>query len=251
MDTLTALVVPAAAPTGGGSADGGSADGGSPRRRGGGRRALETALRGEAGLQLSSFAALPVDRALGRLAPFEVKTLELTTFANAPIYIARDGRGGTRVLPVGGAPSERLDVETVMQVARRALGPQLAELTVIDRYDAYYLDRHGARPLPVVRARMGDGVNSRYYIDPGTATIAGTYSSRGWVNRWLYHGLHSLDFPWLYNSRPLWDIVVLALMLGGTALCVTSLVLVWRVLARKIARRTTKITKLTKVTKSA
>jgi hypothetical protein len=39
----------------------------------------------------------------------------------------------------------------------------------------------------------------------------------------------------LYNYRPLWDIVVIALMLGGTALCVTSLVMTWRVLARKAA----------------
>jgi hypothetical protein len=47
--------------------------------------------------------------------------------------------------------------------------------------------------------------------------------------------LHSLDFPWLYKYRPLWDIVVILLMLGGTALCVTSLVLTWRVLVRKLA----------------
>ena len=50
------------------------------------------------------------------------------------------------------------------------------------------------------------------------------------MSRWLYHGLHSLDFPWLYNYRPLWDIVVITFMLGGTALCVTSLILAWRVL---------------------
>ena len=56
------------------------------------------------------------------------------------------------------------------------------------------------------------------------------------MNRWLYNGLHSLNFPWLYNYRPLWDIVVITLMLGGTALCVTSLVLAWRVLGRKLAR---------------
>ena len=58
---------------------------------------------------------------------------------------------------------------------------------------------------------------------------------RNWVSRWLYHGLHSLDFPWLYNYRPLWDIVVITLMFGGTALCVTTLVLTWRVLKRKVA----------------
>ena len=78
-------------------------------------------------------------------------------------------------------------------------------------------------------------MGTRYYIDPKTAASSANYSARGWVNRWLYHGLHSLDFPWLYKYRPLWDIVVISLMLGGTALCVTSLVLTWRVLARKMA----------------
>jgi hypothetical protein len=46
--------------------------------------------------------------------------------------------------------------------------------------------------------------------------------------------LHSLDFPWLYNYRPAWDIVVITFMVGGTALCVTSLILAWRVLGRKL-----------------
>ena len=61
-----------------------------------------------------------------------------------------------------------------------------------------------------------------------------TASDADWSSRWLYHGLHSLDFPWLYNYRPLWDVVVITFMVGGTALCVTSLVLAWRVLGRKV-----------------
>ena len=105
----------------------------------------------------------------------------------------------------------------------------------MDQYDAYYLDRHRERPLPVIYARLNDAGGTRYYVDPKTGTVVGQYSARGWVNRWLYHGLHSLDFPWLYNYRPLWDIVVIGLMLGGTALCVTSIVMTWRVLARKLA----------------
>ena len=37
------------------------------------------------------------------------------------------------------------------------------------------------------------------------------------VERWLYNGLHSLDFAFWYNKRPLWDIGMLALLLGGLA----------------------------------
>ena len=80
-------------------------------------------------------------------------------------------------------------------------------------------------------ARMDDAAGTRYYIDPKTARVVGSYSARDRVSRWLYHGLHSLDFPWLYDHRPLWDIVVIASMLAGTALSVTAAILAWRVLA--------------------
>jgi hypothetical protein len=73
-------------------------------------------------------------------------------------------------------------------------------------------------------------------LDPKTARVVGNYSSSRWVTRLLYHGLHSWDFPWLYKHRPLWDIVVIAFMLGGSLLCITSLVLAWRVLRRAIVR---------------
>ena len=97
-------------------------------------------------------------------------------------------------------------------------------------------NRRRRRPLPVIAVRLNDAGGSRYYIDPKTARVVGSYSAHSWVSRWLYHGLHSLDFPWLYRYRPLWDIVVISFMLGGTALCVTSLILAWGVLARNIAR---------------
>ena len=106
---------------------------------------------------------------------------------------------------------------------------------MLDQYDRYYLDRRRGRPLPVILAELHDADHTRYYIDPKTARVVGNYSSRNWMSRWLYHGLHSLDFPWLYNYRPLWDIVVITFMVGGTALCVTSLILAWRVLGRKLA----------------
>ena len=67
-----------------------------------------------------------------------------------------------------------------------------------------------------------------------TATVVRSYSSRNAARRWLYNGLHSFNFPWLYNHRPLWDIVVITFMLGGTALCVTALVLAWRALGKKL-----------------
>jgi hypothetical protein len=75
------------------------------------------------------------------------------------------------------------------------------------------------------------------HVDPKTARLVGAYNARNWVTRWLYHGLHSLDFPWLYRYRPLWDVIVGGFMAGGTALCFTSLVLAWQVIGRTLSRR--------------
>jgi hypothetical protein len=183
---------------------------------------------------LAAFADRPVTAALSAVPGFAIKELELSVFDGRPVYLATDGRGDTRVIPVHGEPARTHDPEAVMRRVRDVAGASLADVRVMHEYDAYYLDRTHERPLPVVVAQLNDAARTRFYIDPRTASIVGSYSLRGWVDRWLYHGLHSLDFPWLYKHRPLWDIVVLTLLLGGNALCVTSIVLAWRVLTRRL-----------------
>lgn len=208
--------------------------GGAPAaRQGGDRPDIPQALRGR--LQVAAFEAKHPGEALRQLGNLPVKELELTSFAGEPIYLATLAGGETRIVPLQGEPRIELDRDRIVDVISKAAEGRV-EIRVLDQYDRYYLDRERRRPLPVILARLADEEQTRYYIDPKTARVVGSYSSDNWVNRWLYSGLHSLNFPWLYNYRPLWDIVVITLMLGGTALCVTSLVLAWRVLGRTLAR---------------
>ncbi|MGH9143930.1 MAG: PepSY domain-containing protein [Vicinamibacterales bacterium] len=200
------------------------------------RADIAQALR--APLRLTSFASRDPREALAQLSGLRVKELELATVAGEPVYLAVVGRGQTRIVPVTGTARQQFDPQSIIGIVEAAARPDgLAEARLIDQYDAYYLDRHRQRPLPAIRVRVNDAEHTRYYIDPATARVVGSYSSRTWMSRWLYHGLHSLDFPWLYNYRPLWDIVVIAFMLGGTALCVTSLVLAWRVIGSYLPAR--------------
>jgi uncharacterized iron-regulated membrane protein len=231
IDRLTELTVPAE-PTRDGDANARGARGGHGGARG---PNIAGALRGSERFSLASYGAKDEKSALASLSGFVPKELEYTSFAGEPVYLATNGRGETRIVPVRGEPTDSFEADAVLDVVRRTAGSSLAELRIIDQYDAYYLDRRRERPLPVIFARMNDVAGTRFYVDPKTARVVGNYSQRNWVNRWLYHGLHSLDFPWLYNYRPLWDIVVITLMLGGTAVCVTSLVLSYRILAKKLA----------------
>jgi hypothetical protein len=194
------------------------------------------ALQGDAPFDLIQYAARPVGDALAMVREFAPREIEFTTFAGEPIYVATNALGQTRIIPMSGAARESLDPERVISVVREAAGPALAGIELRDGYDAYYLDRRGEAPLPVISVRLNDAASTRLYINPRTGRLVATYDSREWISRWLYHGLHSLDFPWLYAYRPLWDIVVITLLLGGTALCTTSLVLTVRLLLRKVIR---------------
>ncbi len=183
---------------------------------------------------LTAFSGKDPRTALQELGDLDVRELEFAAFDGEPVYLATLAHGATRIVPVDGPPRMAFDRDRIAKVVSAAVAAKGgAEITTLDQYDRYYLDRRRARPLPVLLAQLHDGDATRYYIDPKTARVVGSYSAQAWTTRWLYHGLHSLDFPWLYNHRPAWDIVVITLMLAGTALSVTSVILAWRVLARR------------------
>ena len=187
-------------------------------------------------LSMDAFQSRHPREALSSVASLNVKELELASVAGEPVYLATLGGGATRILTLDGHARTEFDRRRIGEILMKAAAPAgLAELRELTQYDRYYLDRRRQRPLPVLLARLHDADQTRYYIDPRTASIVGRYSASNWVSRWLYHGLHSLDFPWLYNHRPAWDIVMIAFMIGGTALCVTSLILAWRVVGRTLS----------------
>lgn len=197
---------------------------------------IETALRGGS-LNLLDFAAKPPREALAQAvsSDFEVKELDLISFAGKPAYLAVGSSSHRSVIPIHGEPSVEFDRNEIIEAVQRAAEPfALVEVRLVTEYEAYYVDRHHQLPLPAIFVRLNDHANSAYYVDPKTAQIVESYNSNARWNRWLYHGLHSMDFPWLYRHRPAWDILVIVLLLGGTSLCVTSLLLAWGVLRRKV-----------------
>ena len=123
--------------------------------------------------------------------------------------------------------------DTLMAVAQTAMpGARAVESTWLNAYDAYYYDRSGALSLPVLRARYDDANATWLYFDPGQGAVVQKEERRSRLERWLYHGLHSLDFPFLYYRRPLWDVMLVLLSLGGIVSSVTTLAPAWQRLRR-------------------
>jgi hypothetical protein len=94
----------------------------------------------------------------------------------------------------------------------------ISEVTELAGYDSYYYSQDGSAPLPVLRLKFDDPDKTWFYIDPKMGRILARYQKRERLQRWIYHGLHSLDFPFWYYQRPAWDIGVIVLCLGGAAL---------------------------------
>jgi hypothetical protein len=92
---------------------------------------------------------------------------------------------------------------------------RIVESATLAEYDSYYYSRGRQTPLPVVRVKFDDPGQTWVYIDPETSQVLSSVHRLSRVERWLYNGLHSLDFAFWYDSRPLWDIGMIALCLGG------------------------------------
>jgi uncharacterized iron-regulated membrane protein len=98
-------------------------------------------------------------------------------------------------------------------------GPKapIIETALLTEYDAYYYSRSGQTPLPVLRVKFDDPDRTWIYVDPEMGQLLGSVHRFSRVERWLFNGLHSLDFSFWYHKRPLWDIGMILLSLGGFA----------------------------------
>ncbi len=107
--------------------------------------------------------------------------------------------------------------EAVILERLRAAMPDVPVLAheLLQEYDDYYYSRSGQTPLPVLRVKYADPLETWLYIDPRTSQMIANVHRYSRIERWLYNGLHSLDFRFWYSKRPLWDLVMLTLLLGG------------------------------------
>jgi hypothetical protein len=127
----------------------------------------------------------------------------------------------------------------------RAVHPDapIVATDLLTAYDSYYYSRDREAPLPVVRMKFADTARTWLYLDPKFSRLVGRLNRRERLNRWIYNGFHSLDFSFWYYNRPLWDIGMIVLNLGGAAVSGLGLVLgirrVQRAARRALGTRST------------
>ncbi len=190
---------------------------------------------------------------------FKIKELELSQFRGKPYYFAVEtpqvlvdtnwsntdfagylaSETKMRQMFLNAETGETLTEfapETFEKIAVEAMpNAKIIEQTWLKEYDNYYYaQKNDGKNLPVLRVKYDDEKSTWLYFDPQLGKIALKHESLSRVERWLYQGLHSLDFPMFYQSRPLWDIILILLSSGGIWLSWTAVKLSWvRVKGRK------------------
>jgi hypothetical protein len=132
--------------------------------------------------------------------------------------------------------TEPFSVESVMARVKEAFPDvPILESELLTNYDSYYYSRDRQETLPVLRVKFGDEVSTWTYIDPRLSRELGSIHRLDRVERWIYNGLHSLDFGFWYYS-PLWTVGVIILSLGGAAVSSLGMLVGFRRLGRGFRR---------------
>lgn len=113
-------------------------------------------------------------------------------------------------------------------------GARIVGAALVTEYDDYYYSRHNRyRPLPAYRVEFDDAESTWFYVDWTTGAVVLRYTKAARAQRWLYNGLHSLDFSFLTRRGLLWDGTVIALSVVGFVFAATAVAVGWRRVAHR------------------
>ena len=157
--------------------------------------------------------------------------------------IALDGSNRTSIIPASNdeQPLAMFPFDRMEAAGSRLIpGARVEHREIIGEYDFYYYARaphtmpgHMERRLPVLRLKFDDLNSTWVHLDPYTGAVVGKLDAHQRVKRWLFALLHSWDWLPLLERRPLWDVLLILLSIGGFLISCTGIVIGWRRLWRK------------------
>lgn len=156
------------------------------------------------------------------------KEVEWRHIGNSPLKIEKQTEDSS--ISVDGMPAvAALTLDDLERLVREMdMGAILRSAWLHEADSRYYTLRHHPRTFPVARIELDDPAATVLYISPRTGRIELISNRHDFAYRWLYQGLHRLDFPLLVEYPLLRDITVILLSILGLALSLSGCVLGWR-----------------------
>jgi hypothetical protein len=162
---------------------------------------------------------------------------EIEWFAfDGRIYRRAGDRAGAQGLvqlaPDADAPPRALLQQNEMDSVAKRLGGDCSNAAIIAADDAYEVTRVAAGE-PMFRIACG---NVWFDVNRATGTLVSRLNPSRRAERWLFGGLHTLDFAWLRQRTWLRSALIVVLCGCGFAFSLTGAVLAWRRLRQTVGR---------------
>jgi hypothetical protein len=190
------------------------------------------------GADLSGAQPRAALRALENNHPANLVSIQLAPLSGRLYFMARASNGERWRLDEFGNAGPLNEVD-LAYIAGSLKGSGPADTPrLITHEETYYFTHHRDRArLPVYRLDSRDGSGALYYIDPVSGDLLAKIDRGAQRYRWWHEGLHRIDFVPALRARPQWDALMLALMSGVTATCLTGAYLGYRRLTRAKTER--------------
>lgn len=179
----------------------------------------------------------------------QTKQLVWSNFREHPYYTVKDGKSeqyleglGKEIQPLQLSKDEIYKGVTSIYASQSTGLSQMPEIKIeeINRFETYYRDMsgmlRGRSQLPVWKVTVDDPDKSVFYIHPETGNIRYVSTSTRW-KYWTYTALHRMRLPGLNSNGTLRKTVLWVLLLGGTMVSVTGVVLSVKYLRRKSKKK--------------
>ena len=188
-------------------------------------------------LDLASFPAVDAGTWYQVLDGRSPKEIRFVRIQNEPYFVVRVSSQeplllSARPFEIRHAP---FSTESLLSHIRKGNPDEpLVEASLLSDYDSYYHPGERRPPLPVLRVKFGDPDATWFYVDPHMGQAVARFTRRQRLQRWIYHGFHSLDFNFWYYNGPLWRATMVALNAGGALLSAIGVLIAIRRVKRWI-----------------
>jgi len=164
----------------------------------------------------------------------DLKEVEWCRYADIPTYRVIAGQEEFLVdASTNEIKSLQIPEETIVKGLKKIHGEEVEmKVSLLTEFDNYYLSRRVDLELPVYKIEVVDANGSLYYVNPSTGYIRYLNNNKI-VRKWLFNAIHYLDIDWLVARPWLWHTCIWLLCGGCLVVCVSGLVLAWRVLTPK------------------
>ena len=157
----------------------------------------------------------------------------LTDYAGRPEIALSYGEGRVEMRDAATLRLATSDPTRIARAAQRLLPTGLVtSIQTLDAPDAYWYDRHGLPPLPVLRLRFSDDAATWLHVDPISGEILDRTDRKRRIYRWAFNLLHTWDLGVLLRHGPAREAVVWFFSVLGLVISISGVFLGVRRLRR-------------------